>query len=156
MRCNVGVPPKILLDQHLIAEYRELLIPYAQLIHLMKKHPSKHMNSFLTDIPFNFKLGKGHVIFWRNKNQYLRERHAALVGEMKRRNFHPKLKYWSVSQTVKETEGDWECSEKDTTILRNRILERVHQKPRWYRYFGVSIPSFKFYEKLLMSSEIEC
>ena len=60
VRINL-VHPKKLADQHLIAEYNEILM----LIGYVRKYPP------LENIPDSYKLGKGHVKFFKNKLDYL-------------------------------------------------------------------------------------
>lgn len=132
MRLNTGVPPEMLLDQHLIAEYRELLIPGGQQI--------KRNWQSTAAIPESFRLGKGHITFWRNKHLYLARRHKALIAEMKRRGFSPSLTYWPLDEIPDEFKTDWMPAPDETRLVRERIIERYLAKPHWYRWNGKSVP----------------
>lgn len=145
MRLNTGVPPEILLDQHLIAEYRELLIPGGQQI--------KRNWKTTAEIPDSFRLGKGHITFWRNKHLYLARRHAALIAEMKIRGFTPNLTYWPLEDIPDEFKTDWKPSAEDTKLVRSRILTRYLAKPTWYRMRGGTPPAN--YPSLLLHSAID-
>jgi len=144
MRLNTGVPPEILLDQHLIAEYRELLIPGGQQI--------KRNWKATAPIPDSFRLGKGHITFWRNKHLYLARRHAALIAEMKVRGFTPKLAYWPLDEIPDEFKTDWIPAPWETHEVRKRIVERYLAKPDWYRYYGK--PVEPGYEQRLIDAKI--
>lgn len=131
MRCNAGIPPEYLFDQHLIAEYRELFIPLGQLRKLDYKTK--------TPIPETLRLGKGHVVFWRDKQKYLARRHKALVEEMKRRGFQPNLSFWDEEEIPSEFWNDWEPTLKESQVIRMRIREKVLAKPTYWRMWGKNI-----------------
>ncbi len=62
VRVNI-INPKNLSDQHLIAEYLEIIM----LINYIKKHPKQ------SKIPKNYLLGKGPMKFFKNKLKYLKK-----------------------------------------------------------------------------------
>ena len=144
MRCNTGGAPSVLLDQHLIAEYRELLIPFGQL-------RSPRFNPRM-EIPRELALGKGHITFWRDKQLYLKRRHEALVAEMIVRGFVPNYSFWPLEEIPLEYQNDWNPKQKDSDILRDRIRERVLLKPHWYRMKGNPLSSVEEYLILLRDS----
>lgn len=147
MRCNAGIPPSCLLDQHLIAEYRELLIPLGQ---------QKRLNfSMKSPAPLRFKLGAGHILFWRDKHLYLQRRHKAVVVEMIRRGFVPNLSYWSLSEVPQSLCNDWQPSYEDSLLVRERIAEKVRLKPTWYRYKGSNLTDASSYISQLFSAPVE-
>lgn len=149
MRCNAGVPPYILTDQHLIAEYRELMIPVGQLKSLGWQTK--------TPIPEKLALGKGHVSFWRDKQIYLKRRHEGLVEEMKKRGFQVNYSFFDLSTIPERWVGDWQPSAEDSYLLRSRIWERFLDKPEWYRWHGkplLDVMSVKGYEKALFNAPV--
>ena len=73
VRVNL-IPPRKLADQHLIAEYNEILM----LLGYVRKYPMTE------EIPKNYCLGKGHIKFFKNKLLYLKKRHENLKNEMKK------------------------------------------------------------------------
>jgi len=109
VRINL-LEPKKLSDQHLIAEYDEILM----LIAYIKKFP------LIENIPDSYRLGKGHMTFFKDKLIYLKKRHESLKKEMKLRNF----------------KNDWSPSKKDYSIIKDRIISRLKLKPKYYRYYG--------------------
>src|SRR3989338_10856164 len=74
------VHPRRLADQHLIAEYYEIL----SIAGHARKHPG------LDRVPARFTLGEGHVRFFKDKLGYLAERHERIREEMRRRELAPR------------------------------------------------------------------
>jgi hypothetical protein len=64
-RINATIPPAALCDQHLVAEYREILRTTA----LATKNPVDP-----SKLPQHFTLGTGHVKFIYNKLKYIHSR----------------------------------------------------------------------------------
>lgn len=136
VRINL-VDPKILSDQHLIAEYDEILMLTAYI----KKYPK------IEDIPEKYCLGKGHMKFFKDKVIYLKERHEKLKVEMSKRNFRTN-KTINLSQFKKKNKGDWNPKKQDLQIIKKRIVSKLKLKPDYYRYYGKYKPS-NFFIKLL-------
>jgi len=82
MRANVGVNPIYLSDAHLIAEYRELKMPYGSL----RVHNDWGNRGNLV-IPEIFSLKEHHINFFKDKFGYLLKRYKEIVKEMDRRKF---------------------------------------------------------------------
>ena len=125
------VDPEELMDQHLIAEYREIRLLCANLRRTLS---SKH--GFVPEkVPDRFTLNKGHVYFFANKGKYLHKRFVHIKDEMVKRGFDPQNSFprevWP-----DELYNDWQPSEEDKNIVRERITERINAKPNWYRYYG--------------------
>lgn len=76
------IPVEELHQKHLVAEYRELPRVFA----LCDKHYSARKPMI---IPFNYTMGKGHVLFFYNKLAWLSNRYSALIDEMRRRGYNP-------------------------------------------------------------------
>ena len=76
VRVNLGINPRDLTDEHLIAEYNELLM----LIGWIEKHPTG-------SVPKEFSLGKGHISFFRDKIKVVAFRLLEVMDEMIARNF---------------------------------------------------------------------
>ena len=146
MRCNTGISPEILMDQHLIAEYRELLIPVGQLRKLewVSKTPS----------PERFKLGTGHIVFWRKKQLYLKRRHEALVLEMDKRGFNHNFSFWDLEDIPDEFLNDWEPDLEASMLVRERVWERIQLKPEWYRFNKKTIEDIEGYKERLFNSSV--
>lgn len=80
-RINIGVPPKLLTDSHLMAEHREIIrvptIAYKRL---------KDVGN-LKGCPKEFVLGTGHVLFFCPYGEYTYDRYLQLYRECCNRNF---------------------------------------------------------------------
>lgn len=124
VRINL-IHPKKLADQHLIAEYNEILMLFGY----VRKYP---MNK---DIPESYCLGRGHIKFFKNKLLYLKKRHEILKKEMKRRNFVP-MKKINLKDFLNGLKNDWKPSTKDFIIIKERLREKIFLKPDYYRYYG--------------------
>jgi len=126
VRINL-INPKSLSDQHLIAEYNEILM----LIGYVKKHPKTHFNQ----IPKNYKLGQGHILFFKNKLKYLEKRFEQIKREMKKRGFCC-LKNLDFKNIDKNLIKNWKPNETDKKIIKSRLKEKINLKPNYYRYYG--------------------
>ena len=124
VRVNI-INPKYLTDQHLIAEYNEILM----LIGYVKKYPS------LENIPENYCLGKGHIKFFKNKLLYIKKRHELIKEEMKKRGFKTN-KTLRISEFKAKLKNDWKPNKKDKKIIKKRLIEKIKKKPKWSRYYG--------------------
>jgi deoxyribonuclease (pyrimidine dimer) len=124
VRVNI-INPKYLADQHLIAEYDEILM----LVGYVKKYP------YLEDIPENYCLGKDHIKFFKNKLLYLKKRHELIKKEMRKRGFKTN-KTLKVSGFKNKLKNDWISNKKDREIIKKRLIEKINKKPKWYRYYG--------------------
>ena len=123
-----------LTDQHLVAEYREIFMVGSALQRSLK---SPNWEKTKKSLPVEFTLNGGHVKFLYNKGKYLHKRYLGLVNEMKRRGMKPDpSRVFKVHQWPDELYRDWSPSEKELEIVRQRIQERIEQKPDWYRYSG--------------------
>ena len=77
------------------------------------------------------------MLSFYNKGKYLHKRYLGLVNEMKRRGMKPDpSRVFKVHQWPDDLYRDWSPSEKELEIVRQRIQERIDQKPDWYRYSG--------------------
>jgi deoxyribonuclease (pyrimidine dimer) len=144
MRCNAGINPIYLADQHLIAEQGELMI----VIGTLKK------NNFInkTPIPPKFKLGTGHITFWYDKLLYLQKRLDALKHEVACRGFKIMDREIELDGVPKKFINDWTPTLEDSKIVRERIVEKMKAKPLgFWRYYSSKIieNSDSFYENLL-------
>jgi deoxyribonuclease (pyrimidine dimer) len=128
-RVNI-VPVSELMDQHLVAEYRELLMVPASL-----KRSLKGKLDIIPRIPKSYTLGKGHVLFFMDKGLYLDKRYQELIAEMKSRGMKPDPnRVFPKDAFPKEFYNDWAPTEQDLAIIRARIKEKISMKPDWYRY----------------------
>ena len=127
-RINI-IHPSELTDQHLIAEYRELFMVGSSLQRSLKS-PSWNPNK----IPKNFTLNKGHGTFFYDKGKYLSKRYESIRNEMISRGMKPdETRIFKREQWPDELYNDWLPTLEDEKIIRDRLDERISQKPNWYR-----------------------
>jgi deoxyribonuclease (pyrimidine dimer) len=138
VRINI-INPKKLTDQHLIAEYNEILMLFGY----VKKYPSIKKNI----IPKKYVLGKGHILFFKNKLLYLKQRHERIKKEMKKRGFSA-TKTIILKKYPLSLQQSWKPEKGDTKIIIKRLAEKIKKKKRWYRYHGAA-RSQKFFLGLL-------
>ena len=130
-RINI-VPLQELADQHLVAEYREMFMVGSA---LQRTLASKNRDKSLSSIPEKFTLNTGHVKFFYNKGEYLHKRYKQLVSEMKARGMNPDPeRKFKREQWPDILYNDWTPSPEEQLIVRQRIQERIDQKPDWYRW----------------------
>jgi len=127
------IPPYELYDQHLIAEYREIRLLTA----LMKRSFASKNGHDKKKIPTRFTLNAGHVTFFKDKGKYIERRYQMLRDEMVSRGFTPKFDTIDVTVWPAGWFNDWEPTERDKDVIRERIALRVSERPNWYRYRGV-------------------
>ena len=129
-RINI-VPVTELMDQHLIAEYREITMVPASL----KRTLLSKTGLDLRKIPNSYTLNKGHVYFFYNKGKYLANRYQLLVDEMKERGFNPDRNRKFPTDIFKDNElfNNWTPSQHEYDIIRKRIEQKIHQNAGWYR-----------------------
>lgn len=123
VRINI-ISPKKLSDQHLIAEYNEILM----LLAYVRKYPK-----MCGDAPKKYCLGTGHIKFFKNKLLYLKKRHDLIKEEMKMRNFTAN-KTVSIKKFDKKLQKDWVPDKKDFEIIKKRLKWKLEKKPDYYRY----------------------
>lgn len=133
-RINV-VSVEELSDQHLIAEYREL--------------PRIFFNDriYIGDAPEEYKLGKGHVKWAILHANYCLTRYAFICNEMKYRGFTVKYPYKALKEYAEDNQITWYSKSylptvKDIEINRERLKEKVHLKPDWYKWTKRDKPDY--------------
>lgn len=135
VRVNL-VHPRYLTDQHLIAEYNEILM----LMAYVRRYPS-------IDAIHRFTLGKGHMRFFKDKLLYLKRRHDALREEMHVRGYRAeKVIYLDIYP--RELINDWIPGEDDLNIVKARIAEKVKRKPWYYTYYRKRIDCYEYIDML--------
>lgn len=150
-RVNVGVNPKFLSDQHLIAEAVETV---------MIVNGFKMNNwSIKGQIPDQFVLGAGHINFFKPKLLYLQRRLLDLNAEIVRRGFDAgnTIDLPNLPQ-VKRFCHDWAPSTRDTKIVRKRIVERLtaplKAKSSFHKYMGEPIADMHQFCNTLLNSPL--
>ena len=115
-RINVGIPPIELVNQHLIAEHREI-----------KRIPNCIAKGKynMEGIPDKFKLGTGHVKFFYNKLLYLKNRYIKLYEECIKRGFNVQNYINAWDNVPQELMNDYKVKANDIRIIRERINEKL-------------------------------
>ena len=115
-RINVGIPPADLVNQHLIAEHREI-----------KRIPNCIAKGKynMDGIPDKFKLGTGHVKFFYNKLLYLKNRYTSLYNECVKRGFNVQNYIAAWDNVPQELMNNYKVKANDIRIIRKRINERT-------------------------------
>lgn len=129
VRINL-LKPEQLADQHLVAEYNEILM----LLGHVKKFPK------INEMPKDYCLGKGHITFFKNKLLYLKKRHEEIKKEMKKRGYTTN-KTINLKLYDSELANDWKPKECDKELIRKRITEKLRKKPKYYKYYGEKKPT---------------
>lgn len=136
VRVNLILPAK-LSDQHLVAEYDEILM----LLGYFKRFPA------LIGIPNEYTLGKGHMKFFKDKLLYLKKRHDIIKVEMKKRAFKTNVTI-DLSEFPKELINDWAPDKVAFKKIKERLVYKLRSKPDYYRYYG-KCKETDFFIKLL-------
>jgi len=126
------INPSELSDQHLIAEYREIFMIGSALQRSMRSSRWAQTKELL---PKEFTLNSGHVKFFYNKGKYLHKRYLRLVIEMKKEGMNPNQnRKFKQDQWPCELYNDWTPKAKDIELIRERIEQKISQKPNWYKW----------------------
>lgn len=117
-RVNVGILPKELSNQLLIAELREI-----------KRIPNciKSGRFNLKNVPEKFTLGTGHVSFFYNKIGYLKKRYKSLYEEAISRKLNVQDFSDSFEGISEKFMNDYSETETDRNILLKRFEEKGHR-----------------------------
>lgn len=121
------IPVSDLMDEHLLAEHREL-----------KRIPSMIQKNKVNfdNIPLNFTLWTGHVKFFYDKLWFLKKRYIELYEECIKRGFQVQNYISNFEGISQELFWEFLPNEKDMEISKGRIQEKLDAKPEFYRYYG--------------------
>lgn len=123
-------PVETLMDQHLIAEYRELPRAFGAVRERLAKGKK------FDDIPKDFRLGTGHVRFFYDKIGFLFLRQNAIIEECLKRGIKIENTHVDVADIPLCFMNDFIPSEADIALSQSRLDERIAIKPTWYKYYG--------------------
>ena len=146
-RINV-INVKLLTDQHLFAEYREITRIFSLVKQACEKYPQ---GEILAKIPPTYRLNTGHVLFFYNKLEFIEKRYFALRDEVLRRGFNVTLKDDIVKfrQVIKPCfYQDFLPSPTDVEVNVGRLVEKIETKPNWYKFNGEIIDDKNYCQKL--------
>jgi deoxyribonuclease (pyrimidine dimer) len=139
MRINI-IPPIELMDQHLMAEIREIKMLPKSLVRSLKSKNGVNWDN----LPKEYTMGKGHGKFFYNKLHFIENRFYDLLNEAKKRGFNLSDKTKSLydknydyTEVIKSV---MQCNFTPTPaaleVNRKRIKQRISERPEFYRYYG--------------------
>lgn len=142
-----------LADQHLFAEWREIKMVPAKVRKLWEDKTLGEVVDILSRAPETYTMSTGHVSFFYNRAQFLHDRYEELTAELLKRQYNitqsktaqelflDKIPLWAFSPLR------WIPSIPEIKINVDRISERLHQRPEWYRHYGKVQPPEFFIER---------
>lgn len=133
------IPVGLLIDQHLLAEYREIT------------RVQKQARSLSAAIP-TYRLGKGHVKFFYDKGMYLAVRTHELWNECLDRGFQVEYKDYGLHP--RELNNGWEPTAQDLQVNLIRLDGRIKEMKR-DPLFGRLPASRQYYRTLLIALQAE-
>jgi len=138
-RINSDIDPKQLMDQHLMAEYRELPMVLSSLRRSLRTQSEREI---LKKIPPRFTLNKGHVLFFYNKLTFLKDRYTRIVDELLNRGYTlDQARTLDLNNIPSTFFNNWTATAADNAVLEQRIREKIAMKPSWYKYYGKPLNS---------------
>jgi hypothetical protein len=153
-RVNVGVNPKYLSDQHLIAESVEITMIVGSL--------KKDKWYIKGKVPTTFCLGTGHINFFKPKILYLKDRLDEVNIEMVNRGFNPTtrinlLEFYCPQGNI-FGKAYWEPTFQDTSLVRSRIIDRLKNPLKaqsgFHKYYGKPIDDMDNFCQDLKNSKL--
>lgn len=155
-RINCGIPVEVLSDWHLIAEIDEI----PTVLDVYHNRILKGITDF-RDIPKNFTLGKGHILFFLNKLYYLHKRFKELALECIKRDLVAQTERKDLEFLYKGFNNiklvhylDYAPTQKDRDLLVTRISTRIIESDKSPWYYGKRITKEEAIEKLLTVGKI--
>lgn len=88
----------------------------------------------LKNIPNDYTLGTGHVKFFYNKLQFIKDRHESLKTEGLRRGLNLTSITINLEGIPEIFKKDFVPDEKDVILNLSRIKEKIELKPNFYKY----------------------
>lgn len=131
-RINSAIKVRLLTDEHLLAEHREIKRIYS----VYKKRLDS--NKGFNDVPSKFTLGTGHVLFFVDKGKFTLDRYIDIRNECLIRGFN--VEDYSKNWDGYEKLNDYIPTDTEHQLLVERITERLinSKKPYWH-YYGKQI-----------------
>jgi len=150
-RVNVGLNPRYLSDQHLIAESVEITMITGSL--------RKDGYQIKGQVPDKFCLGTGHINFFKPKLNYLRLRLREVNDELERRGFKHDRKIADFGEFFNmNLTKNWTPSQRDSNIVKERIIDRLKNplraKPGFHKYYGKPIENMNDFCEKINESEL--
>lgn len=140
MRINI-IPVDELYDQHLMAEIREIKMLPKALVRSLKSKKGVDWDN----LPKQYTMGQGHGKFFYDKLGFIGNRFYDLLIEAKKRGFNLSEKTkklydenydYSLLMKGFPFNYSFKITKQALQINRERIAQRVSEKPGFYRYYG--------------------
>jgi len=131
MRINI-IEPRLLADQHLVAEYREIKMLPKSLLRTINSKSGFDVKK----ISKKYTLNKGHGYFFYNKLSFIIKRFNDLLKEMEYRKFQTNFKEIPMENIPINLHNDYQPNKDEMIVNIERIKLRISDKPNWYKYFG--------------------
>lgn len=128
-RINSAVKVRLLTDEHLLSEHREI----PRICSVYKKRVDA--NRSFNDVPKEFTLGTGHVMFFATKGGFTLDRYIEIYNECIKRGFKVEdyRKNWDVYNIL----NDYKPTKNEYQLLLERISDRLlNTKKKNWHYYG--------------------
>jgi len=130
-RVNI-IPPQDLMNQHLMAEFREIRHVGPSL----KRTINSKSGFNYSNIPKKYTLNKCHITFFYNKGLYLYRRFNEIKCELIHRKFNINVdSTFNLDLFPINCRKDWIPTNFDIDINVERINWRIEQKPNFYKKY---------------------
>jgi deoxyribonuclease (pyrimidine dimer) len=136
-RVNSAIPVKLLCDELLLAEHREIK-------RLPKVLEKSLRTRGLCKIPESFVLGPGHVKFFMDKMKFIKQRYAEVYNECVNRGFAVQDYSSSFEHIPPEYMNDYEPTTQEYVLLIGRISTRIKESKK---------SKFHYYKKAISKDE---
>lgn len=122
-RVNSAIPVKLLCDELLLAEHREI----KRLPKVLEKSLRARR---LFKVPETFVLGPGHVKFFMDKMKFIKQRYAEIYNECVSRGFAVQDYSSSFENILPEYMNDYEPTSQEHALLIDRVSTRIKESKK--------------------------
>ena len=131
-RINANITTVHLIDQHLFAEYREMV----RIPNVVNKSYAKALAA-IAKAQNSYKLGAVHVVFHYNKLKYLHKRFISIKAELDKRGIMNNMSDNMFNGLPEDLYNDADLTYANPIVMP-RIIERIRGMKR-VTYYGKSI-----------------
>lgn len=133
------IPPSELNREMLQGEYHEL----PRIMNLVRSAIKRGETPNMANYPKSYTLGLGHVRFFYPRLKYILKRYTAIVKLCKEKNIDVKYTTLDMHGIGKEWFGDWEPTQEDMDLNRERIMINLKRK-RFSKFFKNNTERIKY------------